>query len=57
MLNGSKPQARAKTLLCPKPQPATPSPLNGERAGVRGVTDPSVPSAMWVLDSSPRPFS
>jgi len=35
-----KPQPRAKTPLRPNPHPVAPSPLNGERAGVRGVTNP-----------------
>ena len=37
----SQPQPRAEILVCPSPHRATPSPLNGPRAGVRGVTDPS----------------
>jgi hypothetical protein len=46
-----KQQARAKTLPRPNPLHATPSPLDGERAGVRGVTHPGVPLAMPALDS------
>ena len=36
-----KPQPRTENLVLPSPPYATPSPLNGERAGVRGVTNPS----------------
>jgi len=40
--------------LTPLRHRATPSPLNGERAGVRGVTDPDVPTALRALFSIGR---
>ena len=50
------PQARTKAPHPPNRHHATPSPLNGVRAGVRGVTDPGVPVAMQVLGFSPGPL-
>jgi len=44
-----KPQPRSKNLLRLSAHHATPSPLNGERAGVRGVTNPGVLSDRDVL--------
>jgi len=44
-----KPQPRATTWFCLNAPGATPSPLNGERAGVRGVAIAGVPAAMQAL--------
>ena len=51
-----KPQPRAENLLRPSPHHATPSPLNGERAGVRGVTNPTSSSRRRLSTPHPSPL-
>jgi len=43
---------RAKAQLRPDAYPASPSPLNGERAGVRGVTEPTYDGLGWAMDTT-----